>query len=364
MIQSDTGELKAIALENYNRIPATRGDDLLAFIQVVFTWLVEWIGDKPFRKDVRPGYCAFVLAPDLVAGDLPQGVEETYGFKEDTTPILGGNVYLTDYALNNVWRYPGTCKDLSDVIGLLKSRKLSQLPFVAFDVDAQLVYVYSEGVATLLRKFALRADIPRPFTIDVFVEMLEEVYDQHLKYPSVFPPIWHDPKHRVPCRDTELVIQGHVSCILKARAQGVQKLSAKHDWLTVVETKNNAGRTDISVYKDNACVVVSELKVLRHCRLPDPSRRKKRLDAKRTTEERHPAMTPQPVSPAKNEKWAMHGAKQAARYKLAQAATSAALVLYDMRESDADIPTVQNQCKADDVKYVRYYLYNQLPDKD
>jgi hypothetical protein len=174
MIQVDAQELRTIALRHYNRIPTARGDDLKSFLQLVLTWLCEWIVDKKFRRNVQPGYCAFVLAPEIVAGELPEGAEKTFQFKEDTTPNLGGNVYLTDYALNNVLRYSAGCQDLNDIIKSLMAKKLSHLPFIAFDVDAQLVYVYDD-VKTLSWKFPLRAEIQQPFKLEERVDKLEPV---------------------------------------------------------------------------------------------------------------------------------------------------------------------------------------------
>lgn len=363
MMQINTSELKTIALRHYNIIPSTRGDDLKSFLQLILIWFAEWIGDKQFRKDVKPGYCAFVLAPEIVSGKLPEGAEEIFYFKEDTTPILGGNVYLTDYALNRVLRYCGDCHDLSDIIVLLKKINVCDLPFVAFDVETHTIYVFIDGAAEALSlKFPLRADIQRPFTIDVFVEMLDDIYRQNLKYPEAYPPIWHAPKERIPCKETELIIQSHLCWILKARAQGSKKSSSESEWLTLVEDKNNAGRVDIAVYQDQACIVVSELKVLRYCHFPDLNKRHKKLARARTKTEREAAKKPQKVSAKFNEKWAMRGARQAARYKESSAAQSAALVLYDMRDKDEDISDAQDQCAADCVKYVRYYLHNELSD--
>jgi hypothetical protein len=361
MTQVDSNELKSIALRNFNKIPPSRGDDLISYFQVTLIWLAEWIAEKQFRTEVKPGYCAFVLAPDEVIGEIPDGAEETYYFKEDATPVLGGNVYLTDYALNRVLKFPDACRDLSDIVALIKEKNISDRPFLVFDVESQTVYVFSDGIAEMSQKFPLRADIPQPFTIDVFVEMLDEIYRLNLKYPERYPGVWHDAKMRVPCKATELLIQSHVCAILRARAQGSKKSASRSDCLIIVEEKINAGRVDISVYRDSACVVVSELKVLRHYHCPEDHKRNKKRAAAKTKKGQDAAMKLRLVSTGFNEKWAMRGARQAARYKDADDAESAALVLYDMRNRDADIPTVQAQCETDGVRYVRYYLHNELP---
>lgn len=362
MTQVDSNELKAIALRNLHKIPTARGDDLSAFLQVILIWLAEWVGDKQFRREVTPGYCAFVLAPDRTSGDEANGAEEEFHFKEDTTPKLGGNIYLTDYALNRVWRLPSSCQDLSDVIRVLTTRQLSRCPFVAFDVDAQLVYVFLNGSGTLSFKFALRVDIPRPFTIEVFIEMLDDVYNQMLKYPQQVPRIWHDADNRVPCKQTELTIQSYLVLILRARAQGSRKSTTEPEWLTIFEHKSNAGRADIAVYKESKCIVVSEIKVLRYCHFPCPKKRRIRLAAAKSPEQRKAITKPQLVSAATNEKWALRGARQATRYGQAEGA-AAALILYDMRDSDSDLPTVRAQCIANNVRYHRYYLHHVLSDE-
>jgi hypothetical protein len=360
MTQIDASELRAIALRNYNRISPARSDDFHSYLRTVLMWLADWSAVKGVREDFTPGYCAFVLDPETVQGSIPEGAEERLCFKDDSTPLLGGSVYLTDYAINRVVCYPGKCRDLNEVVRMLAGKCISDLPFVAFDTDSQTVYVFEEGARGVTWQFALRVDLPRPFTIDVFEEMLGDVYLQHLKYPSGYPPIWHDAQRRVPCRDTELVIQSHVACILSARAQGSRASSSESEWLTVVEKKNNGGRVDIAVFRDQACVVVSEVKVLRHCHYPDPKKRTRRL----ATAQKSAPMAPIPVRAGLNEKWALHGARQAVRYRDADNAQSAALVLYDMRELDADLPTVRKQCAADGVRFLRYYLNNELRDKD
>jgi len=167
MTQIDTGELKAIARRNYNRIPPTRGDSTKSYFHEVLMWLAEWSGVKKVRQTVAPGYCAFVLAPEIVSGDVPQGAEKLSFFKEDQTPLLGGNIYLTGYAINQVFRYPGTCGDLDETIRMLEEKGISDLPFVAFDTDSQTVYVFAEGGEKMTWRFPLRVDLPRPFTIDV-----------------------------------------------------------------------------------------------------------------------------------------------------------------------------------------------------
>ncbi len=363
MTRIDTGELKQIAQRNFNRIPGARGDTTNAYIEKVIMWLAEWCGHKEFRDSTKPGYCALVLAPDIKDDSIPMKTERLLYFKEDSTPEFGGNVYITDYAINRVFRLENTCADLDAIVRILKENDLGNYPFVAFDTDSQLVFVFENGAKEITYKFPLRVDLPRPFTIDVFQEMLDDIYKDQLQYPTGYPPVWHEAKGRVPCKETELVIQGHVACILRARAQGSYASSSEHEWLTLVEQKNNAGRADISVYCNHECVVVSELKVLRHCRYPDPRRRRKGLAAAQGAKQKAAAKTPHTVQATTNKKWALRGARQAAGYKVATNAKSAALVLYDMRDNDADIVDVKRKCADADVRYLRYYLHNQLPAK-
>ena len=65
MTQIDTSELKSIALKNY-RIPPGRGDIPKSFFQTVFIWLAEWSSEKRFKQEIPSGYCAIVLAPQIV----------------------------------------------------------------------------------------------------------------------------------------------------------------------------------------------------------------------------------------------------------------------------------------------------------
>lgn len=362
MTEIDIKELKSIALKNFHRIPGGRGDDFNSYLQTVLNWLAEWIGNKQFRHDFTPGYCALVLAPEIIAGDCPNGAEEVLCFKEDKTPRLGGSIYFTDYAINRVFRYAGTCKELNEIVRMISDNGGLGLPFVAFDTDTQNVYVFADGGKNVTLQFPLRTDIPRPFTIDVFEEMLDDIYEQGLKYPKGYPPIWYKTKERVPCKETELVIQSHVALILKARAQGNRSSVTEPEWLLVVEKQNNAGRIDLAVYRDQSCIVVSEIKVLRHCRFPDPNKRQKKPQGAKTKAQQEEANNPLLVSAKTNEKWALRGVRQATRYKIAESAKAASLVVYDMRDQDTDLPTVREQCINDDVRYLRYYLHNQLPD--
>ena len=360
MTQIDTGELQRIALKNINGIPAARGDTSHAYVEKVLMWLAEWCGAKQFRESTKPGYCALVLAPEIPGDGVPNEAEVLSYFKEDSTPQLGGSVYITDYAINQVYRCRNNCTDLDEVIRVLKANGLDNRPFVAFDTDSQAVYVFEQGATKMTYQFPLRVDLPRPFTIGVFEEMLEDIYTKHLKYPDGYPPVWHDPKDRVPCKETELVIQGHVACILRARAQGSKASSSESEWLTLVEEKNNAGRADLAVYRHDKCVVVSEIKVLRHCHFPDLKKRKEKA-LEKADNQRKAAVSPNLVSAKTNERWALRGARQAAGYKVATKAKSAALLLYDMRTDDQDIAAAQKKCETDNVRYLRYYLRNELP---
>lgn len=357
MTQIDKDEFRSIALKNYHRIPEARGDSQQAYLYKTILWLAEWCGEKQSRQSVKPGYCAIVLERD--AASIP-GAEKVEYFKDDYTPELGGNLYLADYALNGVFRCRGSCKDLDETICMVREKGLGTRPFIVFDTDSQTVYVFKHGACELTHKFRLRTDIPRPFTIDVFEEMLNDIYNQSLKFPQPSPPIWHEPQNHIPCKETELVIQGLVVLILRARAQGNMLSVSNSEWLTIAEEANNAGRVDIAVYHNQACIVVSELKVLRQYRYPDPKKRKATSSAKTTGREQK-MVRPTPVSQRTNEMWALRGLRQAVRYRDADSAKSAALILYDMRDTDADLPSVRTSCSEADVRYLRYFLHNKIP---
>jgi hypothetical protein len=337
----DSDTLRNIALSNLNRVPPGRGDDIGSYIHAILVWLTEWAVASKHRTNITPGYCAFVLVPEQAKHDPPKGAKEAHFFKEDKTPILGGNVYITDYALNKVYRYSGKCRDLNEIARELTKRAINDRPFVAFDVEAQMVYIYASGMATRPTSVPLRQEIPYPFDVDVFKAMLDDIYRDNLKYAEPYPGLWHDSRERIPCKETELIAQSHVCAILKARAQGSGLSTGK--WLTISEKKNNAGRIDIAIYRSEHCIVAAEIKVLRF--------RHHNADVKKAKK----------VSPKFNEKWAKRGARQAQRYKESEPSDSGVLVLYDMRDKNKDVQGAIDECKKRGITYLRYYLHNGIP---
>jgi len=341
MIQVDIKHLKDIALSNYNTIPPTRGDNVDSYIRTVLFWLTEWIVEKQYRNEIPPGYCAFVLSSKQMLSTPFRGTKKIQFFKEDKTPLIGGNVYMTDYALNQVQRYPGNCRDLDEITDQIKTLGISDLPFIIFDVETQKVFICNKGITVVPKAFPLRMKIKDPFSVDVFEGILDDIYRDHLQYPEPFPGQWYDTKKRIPCKNTELVIQGLICAMLKARAQGSGQTTG--NWLIIREKQINAGRIDIAIYESHNCIVASEIKVLRF--------RRHNLcidNAKR-------------VYSSFNEKWAMRGVRQARRYRDSEPSEFGVLVLYDMRNKDEDIQAVIKECKKLDIKYLRYYLHNRIP---
>jgi hypothetical protein len=309
----------------------------------VLIWLSEWAAEKQHRATIPPGYCAIVLGVDQAAADVIPDFEFLDMFKEDFTPLLGGNIFVGDYALNRVHRLKAGCRDLSEVVAELKARGLSDLSFVAFDVETQAAYAYEGGTGARSTRIVIRPQIADPFDEGVFQNILDEIYTDSLRYPADCPSLWHDRERRVPCKETEVHVQGFVCAILRARAQGNGKTTNK--WLTIHEKKNNAGRVDIAIFQGtDGCKLASEVKVLRARHFtPDATKAKA-------------------VSEEFNKGWAIRGARQAQRYKDTECAPSAVLVLYDMRQTDGEIPEVVTECRTRNVKYLRYYLHNALPD--
>jgi hypothetical protein len=340
----DSETLKDIAFKNLNRVPPGRGDDVGSYIHTILVWLAEWAVESQHRTKIPPGYCAFVLEPEQARPDPPKGAKEAHFFKEDKTPLLGGNVYITDYALNKVYRYSGKCRDLNEIAGELAKRELGDRPFVAFDVETQTVYICASGMATRPTPVPLRQDIPDPFDEDAFKAILDDIYRDNLRYAEPYPGLWYDTKERIPCKATELIVQSHICAILKARAQGSGRSTGR--WLTISEKKNNAGRIDIAIYLSEHCIVAAEIKVLRF--------RHYNPDVKKAIK----------VTPDFNEKWAKRGARQARRYKESEPSDYGVLVLYDMRDKDEDAQGALDDCKRLDVRYLRYYLHNGTPDSN
>jgi len=338
----DSDVLKKIALSNLNRVPAGRGDDVSSFIHTILIWLVEWAVESKQRRKTPPGYCAFVLAPEQPLSDPSRQANEVLFFKEDRTPLLGGNIYTTDYALNKVFQYTCKCRDLNELASQIKLLGFADRPFVAFDVETKRVYVCTLGLATRPTFVPLRQGIPRLFDLNAFKTILDDIYRDNLKYAEPYPGLWYDAKERVPCKETELIVQSHICAILKARAQGSGLTTGR--WLTISEKKNNAGRIDIAIYSSAACIIAAEIKVLRF--------RRHNMDVKKAIA----------VRPHFNQKWAERGARQAQRYREAEPADFGVLILYDMRDRDEDIQAAIDECKKLGVTHLRYYLFNEIPD--
>jgi hypothetical protein len=339
-VDSDT--LKKIAFSNLNCVPPGRGDDIGSYIHTILVWLVEWAVESQCRTDIQPGYCAFVLAPEHAKQAPQKGYKKAHFFKEDKTPLLGGNVYITDYALNQVYLCSGNCRDLNEIAVELAKLAIDDHPFVAFDVETKTVYICSSGMATGPTRVPLRQDIPHPFNVDGFKAILDDIFRDNLRYAEPYPGLWYDTRERIPCKETELIVQSHICAILKARAQGSGRSTGR--WLTISEKKNNAGRIDIAIYQSDHCIVAAEIKILRFRHHNTDIRKAKK------------------VTPKFNEDWAKRGARQAQRYKESEPSDSGVLVLYDMRDRDEDVQRAIEECKKQDVIYLRYYLQNGIPD--
>lgn len=335
---------RGIARQHLNTISHARGDSVNSFVETVLMWLAQWAAEKQYRADIPPGYCAIVLDADAAMNEQLPGFDYQEFFKEDHTPLLGGKVFLADYALNRVHRHDANCRDLGNVTKALRAVGYADRPFIAFDVETLTVFIHEQGAQSRPSTFPIRPKIQEPFNTAVFQGILDDIYNQSLRYPQPYPGLWYDTMKRIPVRNTELIVQSHLGTILRARALGHGTSGGA--WLTIRERENNAGRADIAVYQQEKCIVISEIKVLRERRF------RRDQDAAKA----------QKVSPKVNERWARRGAWQAERYKNAEPAQSAVLVLYDMRETDADIESAKKECEKRSVKHLRYYLYNEIPD--
>lgn len=340
-MQIDTEQLKNIAISNLNTIHHARGDSVDSYIRTVIFWLTEWIAEKPHRKEIPPGYCALVLSSKQMLNQPLPGTKKINYFKEDKTPFIGGNVYTTDYALNQVRKYPGNCRDLEQITDQIKTLGISDRPFIVFDVETQNLFIFNKGITEVPKSFPLRTDIKNPFDVDVFEEILDDIYRDHLKYPESFPGQWYNAKQRIPCKQTELRIQGLICAMLKARAQGSGLTTG--NWLIIREKQTNAGRIDIAIYQSNNCIVTSEIKILRFCHHSLNINNVKK------------------VYPSFNKWWAKRGARQAQRYKESELSKYGVLILYDMRDKDEDIQEAINECHKLGIKHMRYYLHNEIP---
>ena len=266
-------------------------------------------------------------------------------FKDAYPSTLGGSVYLSDYALNRVHCKCIPAQDVDSTVYALRRAGFDKTPAIVFDVEIQKVFLFEEGVAGRYSAFTLGMPLPKPFDFAAFIDLMREVHEQELKYPTEHPRLWTDPAKRVPCEAAERVIQLHLVFALKYSAYMANL--QEEGWIIARESEHIAGRTDITVRVENKCLVAAEIKVLRHCRCPkkDAKKRKK----------------PTRVSDKFNEWWALRGANQAVRYKAKEKAEEGVLLIYDMRSTDSDIKSVVAQCKTLNVHHKRYFLQNALP---
>jgi hypothetical protein len=334
-------ELQDWALRQIGSVTTGKSGEIKGFLETVCLWLADWCAEKSLRSKTKTGYCALVLDPDVVA--VAQGAKFNLKvfFKEDYSPQLGGNLYVTDYALNRVHCHSAHCSDLDEVARLIKKQGLSTRPTVVFDTDSQTLFIFETGIEGNPVKFQLRVPLPQKFGYSHFAQILDRIYKGSLRYPETLPAIWNNPSTHVPGREVERTIQGHVCEILKYHTQGHNYLGGTP--VVVRERQTNVGIADVVVLVGASCIVAAEMKVLRQRHFSDKK-------SKNTS-----------VSAAFNEWWASRGAKQAAQYKDVEDAKDGVLLLYDMRSKDDDFASVVALCTSLAVHYKRYYLYNKGP---
>jgi hypothetical protein len=335
MIDLDSEEGRRWALRTIGSVTSSKSGEVADFIDTACLWIAKWCATKTKRQQIKIGYCAIVLNPDASQGTFKPW------FKEDLTPSLANNVYVSDYALNRVRAIPGRCADLAETISRITNHALTDRPCVVFDTDSQAVFVFVTGVGSKPFRFQMEIPLELAFDAAEFLKMLQKIYVESLRYPETLPAIWMDPANYIPGREAERTIQGHVCQVLKYSLQGYNYIGGTP--IVIRERANNAGRADVVVLVGMECRIASEMKVLRQ-RYFSYKRAKARA-----------------VSAKFNERWANRGARQAARYKVVESAIDGVLVLYDMRKTDADIQSAKKLCSDLGVGYARYFLHNTGP---
>lgn len=331
--QSKTDLMRSVAAENLNSIPVADSITPRGFLENVSNWLGSWWRLRQKWTTVSPGYCALVFDPDFSTQAEAKGYELVRLFREAKSKNLGGAVYVTDYSLNKVYRKKGAFEDANAIVKELEAGGLSKAPTVLFEPEAGILLLAQGGASEPLVTTQLGV-FDGLLTVANVDKLLEGLYNSTLKYPETFPHVWFEKAKFIPIFKAEKLYQGLAFIHLRAMTQDT--------WLVVREDQNNAGRTDLTLSTLNPLTTyVLEIKVLKSFHYDANGKPK-----------------PRPYKPEENEAWANSGVDQVMGYRLAQRAAAAFLLLYDMRDTNADIASVVARCGKESVEHRRYYIHN------
>ncbi|RRJ96404.1 hypothetical protein Ga0100231_021225 [Opitutaceae bacterium TAV4] len=325
--------MRSVAAANLNSIPVADSITPRGFLETASNWLGRWWHMRQKWQAVSPGYCALVFDPNFSAQTEAKDYELVKLFRDAYSKNLGGAVYVMDYSLNKVYRKKGVFDDANAIVRELEAGGLATAATVLFEPEAGILLLAQDGVSEPLVTTQLGV-FDGQLTVTNVDKLLEGLYNSTLKYPETFPHVWFEKAKFIPIFEAEKLYQGLAFIHLRAMTQNT--------WLVVREDQNNAGRTDLSLSTLNPqTTFVLEIKVLRSFHY-DASGKPK----------------PRPYKPEENEAWANSGIDQVLGYRLAQSAAAAFLLLYDMRDTNADIASVATRCAKEDVEHRRYYIHN------
>jgi hypothetical protein len=328
--------MAAVVTSTVNSIPVAPSGTSDAFVEFASNWFGKWWRRREKWQTVSPGYCALVCDPDFSANPAFKDYELVHYFREAPTKTMGGAIYVTDDVLAKVYRKRGSFDDANAVVKEICGVGLADVPAVLFEPEVGTMLLAEKGVSQPPTVIQLGPFSPA-LTVENVDKQLTFLYTSTLKYPTNFPQIWFNAPKLIPIFDAEKLFQSTALIHLRAIAQ--------ENWFVRPEDDNNAGRTDISISTLNpTCVFVLEMKVLKSFKY-------------------NPDCYAVVFKPEENEAWAGVGINQVIDYRLAQQASEAFLLMYDMRQKDEDLPAITARCLKEKVQPRRYFIHNTTASK-
>jgi uncharacterized protein (DUF2147 family) len=323
--------MKAVVAQNLNAIPVVPSGTSDAFIQLASNWLGKWWRLRERWQTVSPGFCALICEPDFTVKAAFKDFEIVELFREMPAKTMGGAIYVTDGVLGKVYRKKGSFDDANAIVKEICSAGLAGNPAVLFEPEVGTMLLAKGGVnqPPTLMQFG---SFSPALTIENLDKQLTWLYTSTLKYPTNFPQIWFNAPKFIPIFEAEKLFQS--TALIHLRTNQVSCAIAR------TEDDNNAGRTDISISTlSPPCVFVIEIKVLKSFKYNHRSYALVHKDEE-------------------NMKWATEGITQVVGYRLAQQASEAFLLLYDMRQKEEKITLIKDRCVKDNVLPRHYFIHN------
>jgi hypothetical protein len=328
--------MAAVAAANVNAIPVAPSGTGEAFVQFVSTWLGKWWRLREKWETVSPGFCALICEPDFARNPAFKDFELVELFREAPASTIGNAMYVTDGVLGRVYRKRGSFGDADAIVKEIGALGLTTKPAIIFEPEVGIRLVAREGIKEPLTVMQFGEFSPA-LTIENVDKQLMCLYTSTLKYPTNFPQIWFNASKFIPIFKAEKLFQSTALIHLRAIAQDT--------WFVRTEDDNNAGRTDISIATlSPPCLFVLEIKVLKSYKY-------------------NPKNHAVVFKEEENVAWAAVGITQVLGYRVAQQASEAFLLLYDMRQKDEELGVIQERCAKENVLPRRYFIHNETAAK-